>query len=170
MAGKDHGLICFHPMAQSSSAHCKIGMAQDHFRWRSLDAMKSSSAAERARGEVGLGSTQALRQAPIKSQPFLRVPSTLQCCRRGAAPSQGSAAPLPTRRGAFCIPGASRYQGTIHMPSPGFSSLLSMAEARHPPSTPACWAVASDAAASRTHSRCLLTLLPPRSHPGSQWK
>lgn len=98
--------------------------------------MKSSSAAERTGGEVGWGSTQALTQAPITSQPFPRAPSTLQGFRRD--PSQGSAVPLSTRRGLFCTPGASCYQGTTQVPSPGFSSLSPTAEAGRPPSTPAC--------------------------------
>lgn len=50
------------------------------------------------------GSTQALPQAPTTSQPSASIPSTLQCCRRGAAPYQGSAVPLAAKRGLFCIP------------------------------------------------------------------
>lgn len=136
MTGKDRGLICFHPPAQSSSARCKTGIL-----WLKEPSRREEQlSCGEGRGRVGLGQHTGPAPSPHMSQPLpppppSRVPPALR-----SAVGEEQPHPRSTKRGLFCTPETSCYQDTIHVPSPGFNSFLPTAEAGclppHPPPPP----------------------------------
>lgn len=142
----------------------KLGMAQDPL---GEGAFTPRRAAQLQRGQEERWTEAAHRHCPKPPPRPSRPPVSPALC--GAVgeeqPHTRAQLGLSQQKGDY-----SASQGTVHMPSPGFSSLSPTAEAGRPPSPPSCCAIAADAATSRTHTRGLINLLPPPSHPGSQWK